>query len=303
MRITEITAKTILTLVKIMTSKQIRKLSVEKLSMCWVEAEFILIMSIGISAFFLLAANFIFELFASDSYVLDLKNPSIPSEGVLVFGIALVLLYVVYAPMYFGLKWCYYNASKGKITPINCLFDCCTSVSRWWKTVKLKVVTDVLKAVGLIPMAAVFAAEAFLYNKITAINDSQALKVLIIVLMLVSMLGMYAVYLMYSVRYTLIPYVFASDPDLPLTEIYRKGTEISDKNKLSMFRLKWSFVPMFITCITGFPVFFVMPIYSMSLSIAANAALSGKEISETNTNEKDRGARQPAASVSHAENT
>ena len=98
-----------------MTSKQIRKLSVEKLSMCWVEAEFILIISISISAFFLLAANFIFELFASDSYVLDLKNPSIPSEGVLVFGIALVLLYVVYAPMYFGLKWCYYNASKGKI--------------------------------------------------------------------------------------------------------------------------------------------------------------------------------------------
>lgn len=286
-----------------MTSKQIRKLSVEKLSMCWVEAEFILIIFIGVSAFFMLAANFIYELFTSDRYVLDLKNPVIPSEGILVFGIALILLYVVYAPMYFGLKWCYYNASKGKITPINCLFGCCTSVSRWWKTVKLKVVTDVMKAIGLIPMAAVFAAEAFLYKRVSAMTDSRAVRFLMIVFMLFSMLCMYAVYLLYSVRYTLIPYVFASDPDLPLTEIYRKGTAISDKNKMSLFSLTWSFVPMFMSFVTGFTVFFVMPIYSMSLSIAANAALSGKEISEADIKEKDRGIRQPAASVSHAENT
>lgn len=261
-----------------MNDKEIRRESLKRFFDYWIEIEYITIVFLGAAlAVFMgmyISASVFIDDFPRLTYPLSIDK--IPFE-IIFYGLAATaVFFVAGTPMYYGMKWCYYQAAMGKSVPVSCLFSCYTSAGRWINSLKLKFITDINKfAVGA-PMIALTAAEYYLGKKLAEHYKGSMLSTLFGGLFLLMILCMLLVYILYSVRFSAVPYIFISDPDRQVMETYRTGISVTADHKFSLFKLKCRFIPLFAVCLAGFPIFLIYPYYTMTIAVAAEKIINGK---------------------------
>lgn len=260
-----------------MSDKSIRQESVKRFSVYWIEIEYISIVFLSAAfAVFMgmyISASLIIEDFPELSYPLAIDK--IPSEMIFFGIVSIFVFFVAGTPMYYGMKWCYYQAAMGKAVPVSCLFSCYTSAARWINSLKLKLITDLNKLLVGGPMICLAAAEYYLGKKLAEHYEGSMIGMLFGGLFILMVFSMLLVYLLYSVKFSAVPYIFISDPDRPVTETYRTGISVTADHKFRLFKLKCRFIPLFVICLAGFPIFLVYPYYTMTIAVACEKIING----------------------------
>ncbi|MBQ7595784.1 MAG: DUF975 family protein [Clostridia bacterium] len=72
-------------------------------------------------------------------------------------------------------------------------------------------------------------------------------------------------------RFFLVPYIRAENPYLKTKEVFRISKKEMNGNLKKTFLMKLSFLPLFISCITVFPVFYVWTYYNQSCALMAQS--------------------------------
>lgn len=291
-----------------MNNKEIRKKALNRLSYYWVEAEFLFLIAFGLPAVFLAAAYVLILLFSPYSeavmippdmsfFLNAFRSSSVVKAAV--FSMP-ALLFILLSPLFYGVKWCYYQAAQGKNAPVSGAFYGYYSARKWIKAVLLSLIVMLRKLVYLIPIGAVGGAVYYIYINLMSNTRSGFFKVLLTVGIILVALGLTLIYMISTVKYQLIPYIFAEESEKPILEIYHRGIAAMSGSKGRFAAMQVWFVPMLTLSLTGYLGMFVIPYYCMVKSICAAEISGGKLFDEQAENEEEKQEKQEKNTVSSA---
>lgn len=278
-----------------MSNKEIRKKALSRLSYYWVEAEFLFLAAFGIPAAFLTGAYFLSLVLYPDSEAIDFPLDIsqliglFNSNGVVKAAVCSLpaLMIIFLSPLYYGIKWCYYQAAQGKNAPVSGAFYGYFSLRKWGKAILLNLTVMLRKLVYLLPIFAVGGAVYYIFINIFNSTESTVLKALLIIGLILIDLGLSLIYMICTVRFQLIPYFFAEDPEKKIMDIYHDGINAMSGSKGRFAAMQVWFMPLLILCFTGYLAMFVVPFYSMVKSICAAEISGGKLFDEQIEEKKD----------------
>lgn len=277
-----------------MNNKEIRKKALSRLSYYWVEAEFLFLIAFGIPAVFLTGAYFLSLVLYPDSeaidFPLDISQLAelFSSNGIVRAAVCSLpaLVLIIMSPLYYGIKWCYYQAAQGKNAPVSGAFYGYFSIRKWVKSILLNLVVMLRKLVYIIPICTVGGAVYYIFINIFKSTESTVLKALLSVGLILVILGLSLIYMICTVRFQLIPYFFAEDPEKKIMDIYHDGVSAMSGSRGRFAALQVWFIPLLILSFTGYLAMFVIPFYSMVKSICA-AEISGGKLFDEQIEEKN----------------
>lgn len=288
-----------------MNNKEIRKKALSRLSYYWVEAEFLFMVAFGLMALFVAAAYMIILKLRPDlgTFAFPLKLPQIiegfrASVEVRITAIILPNIMTIFlSPLYYGIKWCYYQAAQGKNAPVSGAFYGYFSLRKWVKAVMLNLLVFFRKLVYFIPITAVGGSIYYIFINLLNNTESKFLKALLYFGMILVLLGLSLIYMIVTVKFQLIPYYFAEEPEKSIFDIYHRGVNAMSGSKGRFAALQVWFLPMLALCLTGYLAMFVIPYYSMVKSICAAEISGGKLFDDPAANQDKKPEREAVKSA------
>ncbi|MGN0690848.1 MAG: hypothetical protein ACI4K7_00680 [Oscillospiraceae bacterium] len=288
-----------------MNNKEIRKKALSRLSYYWVEAEFLFMVAFGMMALFMTSAYIIVLILRPDLGTFDfpLKLPQIieafnASAEVRIAAIALpIIMTVFFSPLFYGIKWCYYQAAQGKNAPVSGAFYGYFSLRKWGKAIMLNLLVFIRKLVYFIPITAVGGAIYYIFINLLNNTESSFLKALLYFGMILVQLGLSLIYMIVTVKFQLIPYYFAEEPEKSIFDIYHRGVNAMSGSKGRFSALLVCFLPMLALCLTGYLAMFVIPYYIMVKSICAAEISGGKLFDDPDANVEKKNEREAVKSA------
>lgn len=279
-----------------MNNKEIRKKALSRLSYYWVEAEFLFLVNFGAMALIMAAAYMIVLILRPDlgTFSFPLKLPQIIDtfrESSEVRTAALILppvMTVFISPLFYGIKWCYYQAAQGKNAPVSGAFFGYFSLRKWGKAILLNLLVFLHKLVYFIPIAAVCGTVYYIFITILNNTESAIMKALLYFGMMLVLLGLCLIYMIVTVKFQLIPYFFAEEPEKKILDIYHEGVGAMSGSKGRFAALQVYFVPMLVLCLSGYLAMFVIPYYCMVKAICAAEISGGKLFDEQIENDEKK---------------
>ncbi|MGN1416326.1 MAG: hypothetical protein ACI4XF_05760 [Oscillospiraceae bacterium] len=288
-----------------MNNKEIRKKARGRLSYYWVESEFLFLAAFGIMSMFVAAAYIIVLIMRPDLKLIafPLKLPQIietfkANAEVRIAAIILPPIMLIFlSPLYYGIKWCFYQAAQGKNAPVSGAFYGYYSLRKWGKAILLNLLVIFRKLVYFIPITAVGGAVYYIFINILNNTQSKFLKALMYFGVILVLLGLSLIYMIVTVKFQLIPYFFAEEPEKKILDIYHEGVAAISGSKGRFAALQVWFVPMLALCFTGYLAMFVIPYYSMVKAICAAEISGGKLYDDPAANEEKNPEREAVKSA------
>lgn len=288
-----------------MNNKEIRKKALSTLSYYWVEAEFLFMVAFGVMSLFVAGAYMTVLILRPDLGTFDfpLKLPQIIDafkESAEVRFAAFILppvMTVFFSPLFYGIKWCYYQAAQGKNAPVSGAFFGYFSLRKWGKAILLNLLVFLHKLVYFIPLAAVGGTVYYIFITILDNTESAFMKALLYFGMMIVLIGLCLIYMIVTVKFQLIPYFFAEEPEKKILDIYHEGVAAMSGSKGRFAALQVYFVPMLALCLTGYFAMFVIPYYSMVKAICAAEISGGKLFDKQIENDEKKTDREAVKSA------
>ena len=263
-------------------SGELRRKAWEKLSGCWGECVSMLLVEAGISAVLILSALLIIK-FCYTYGIVDFDIDTFWKDGTLTFYIiaavltAAALLFI--SPLRYGVSWFCLQTAKGRSVPSSSLFSCYTNNTIFVRTLKLQLAVAARHFMLVLPAAALGVAEVLLAkNALKDTKDGFIYTVVLCCLILI-MAVMLFIYLFVSLRYSLVTYIFAENPEKSVDEIIRESKQCVRGKESYILEVLLSTGPWIASGLLIFPLVFALPYIKMTFTLAA------KELMEYNSDD------------------
>lgn len=263
-------------------SSELRRTAWEKLSGCWGECVSMLLVESGIVAVLILSALLVIK-FCYTYGMIDFDIDTFWKDGTLTFYIiaavitAAALLFL--SPLRYGVSWFCLQTAKGRTVPSSSFFSCYTNNTIFVRTIKLQLAVSARHWMLILPAAALGVGEVMLArNALENTKDGFAYTVVLCCMILV-MAVMLFVYLFVSLRYSLVTYIFAENPEMSVDDIIKESKECVMGKESYILEVLFSTGPWIALGLLIFPLVFVLPYIKMTFTLAA------KELMERNADD------------------
>ncbi len=254
-------------------SQQLKKNALDRLSVCWGETTGIYFMNFGyvLLIFVIWIAIALLTVGITNLY-------SLKTDGILAVKLVKIIIYTVFLlivsyiikiPFNFGKCWYLLQNAKGNSVQASSLFTCYTSSKRFFDTIKIEVILAIKKILFGIPLIFIGLLEIFLWNIIIEKYGAVWYTVSTVFIILTACC-LVAVYYIFTLRYRLVPYIYAQNPDRSSKEIIKNGEKMMYGRESYMIEIIMSMVKWFIPCILIFPSIFIIPYMMLVYSGAVN---------------------------------
>lgn len=240
----------------------IKKSALSVLKKCWAETAFISLLSGGIMCGVYILIILIGRLMGT--HTAETVMPVFSSFSVPFTAIALFILtiaYIFYAPLYFGIRWYFWQAAGGQLMPLSSLFACYISRESVSRCIRLKFITDIRRFMFLVIFGGLAALEILLAARLWSYSEgSIMLRVLIVLGCAVAAAGLAVLYLVFTVKYMPVGYFLADNPYSSTAEILALSRRTVEKRYYQTMRFYLSFAKYVVLFLLVFPILFFQPV-------------------------------------------
>lgn len=262
---------------KFKTNGELRTLAKRRLGGCWCEC----IGSLLIFAGIITAAGLAWLLVIRFLYtygIVGFDAKEMFSKGTPAFfcvsGVLAALLVIAMMPLKYGICWYYAQAAEGRNVPASCFFSCYMHPEHFRKTLKLGLSVWARRLAAMIPSGAAAALCAAVSIKMLRSESNVLLNTVVLALMLLLATAAVFLCIWFTVRYELVPYIYAAFPDKSVSEIIGISSRCSGESRLYLIKTIFSFSPWAVCGILIFPLIYVVPYVSMAFAIAVSDIVS-----------------------------
>ena len=253
-------------------SGELRRTAWEKLSGCWGECVSILLVEAGITAVLILSVLLVIK-FCYTYGMIDFDIDNFWKDGTVTFYIAATVLtaaaLLFLSPLRYGVSWFCLQTAKGRSVPSSSFFSCYTNNTIFVRTLKLQLAVAARHFMLILPAAVLGVGEVMLARN--ALEDTKDGFVYTVVLccMILIMAMMLFVYLFVSLRYSLVTYIFAENPEKSVDEIIRESKQCVCGKESYILEVLLSTGPWIASGLLIFPLIFALPYIKMTFTLAA----------------------------------
>lgn len=259
--------------------KKIKENAVSILSKCCAEAAFISLLNCGTFCTFYIAVILAGKL--TGAHTADSFLPVFSSYPPAFIAAALLLMLTAYlsvTPLYFGIRWFFWQASGGNIMPLSSLFACYSSSETVLRCLKIKIVTDMRKLTLLLIFCGMGYIEVTLGKRLQEYSgESKAAEMAVILGCVVMGICMIILFFVFNLKYIPVGYLLAGNPDSEPEEILSESAAMVNKKKGFMLSFYLSFAGWLALCLLVFPILFVAPYMSMVTALMIRENVSESE--------------------------
>ena len=254
-------------------SSEIKSIAQKRLLGCWAECVSILLIGAGLIIVFILSVLMVVKFCYSYGFI-DFDIDHLVSQGTVPFFvsviIALTAVAFLAAPLNYGINWFYMQSAQGRKVPASSFFNCYFNRELSNGIIKLQLLVSLRKMIMFIPLCLLFigeivAAEHILKNT----KDSFIYSVIICCFMLVSAGATFA-YMLASMRYSLVKYIYTLNPEKPAEVIIRESAECIAGNESYILEIFLSVGLWVASCVLIFPTVYAIPYIKMTFTVAAS---------------------------------
>lgn len=246
--------------------------AMEKLNKNWAQA--IVIMTIIIVMVLLFKAA---EFVTVNYFVLatgNLNNYTGSIISVIVEIVFFFIMIAVISPVLMGKVWWEIQLVRGRSNKISDIFVCCKSVKLYFKTAAIYSIKWFICLVVFLPFGlcvyAVKRISIIIYNS----SSENGAWVILLICSSVLSICMLAFYFAVTVRFGVMPYAYALNPDKKVFEIFLTAVRMNNNCIYGFSKLILSFIWWLIPMFFVFPIFFVFPYFSVTFAEYVNEVLA-----------------------------
>ena len=191
-------------------------------------------------------------------------------EGGVKLGAAAVvcafLLYVILVPLKYGSAWFYFQEAKATSIPGSGFLSCYMHGRHIKRVLELELTVFFKRiAAATVPIALLGVMVWHVYTLSEKKPAAAAAN-----LAVSAVIGAVVVYLyiIFFIRYSFVPYLYAADPEKSSNEIIAASIKLSNGSRQDIVRLLFSLTPLWICCLAIFPLIFVIPYTKMTFASA-----------------------------------
>lgn len=260
-----------------MSIKEIKKSALQRLSENSGQGIAVCVIIISVMLVFALLNQLFYEVFDYFGILITYRGLfKYHDTYVLMCALCRVAQYILTVPAIVGAMWWFIHCVRGEQNPVSSILVAYSNRRMFFKTVWLKFNIH-LRKLGITAIAALS-----IYAQYRVVADAfkgggnNLVAVLLLFGMITLAVCMAAYWAVFTLRYTLVDYIFTLNPDLSVREIAEYSKEGMKNHMGDILRLIVSFIPQFLLCLLIFPVIFVVPYFFM-----ARAELSNRIIEES----------------------
>lgn len=253
-------------------SGEIKGIARQQLSQCWAECVSILLIELGMVVVFVLSLLLVTK-FCYSFGIIDFDIDHIVSQGTLPFFISVVIAVaaasILVAPLSYGINWFYMQAVLGRKAPASSFFACYTNKTLFKRVMKLHGMVSLRKFLMFVPLSLLIIAElVFMELVLKKTEDSFIYSVIVCCFILISAGAMF-VYILVTMRYGLVKFIYALDPEKPAEHIIKESAGCIAGNESYILEIFLSVGLWVASCIMIFPVVYAVPYIKMTAAVAA----------------------------------
>lgn len=261
-----------------MTTRDIKSKARERLRSCFAESAFISMLNIGLFLMTYLLVIIVGRV--TGAHTAETLFPvfsSCPPFFIIPVSVILLTAYLLSAPIYYGSKWYFWQASAGNIMPASSVFAGYSSFEQFKLCVKLRLLSDIRRLPYILIFGTAAVVEAVLARRMLLSDASSSTAVLIYAGFAVVAVGV--VYMGFCAGLKCVPvgYLLADDPDAVVADIFELSEKVVKRNAGAMIRLYISFIGWFIACLPAFPIIILLPYFNISLAIFLRSCLEEED--------------------------
>ncbi len=243
------------------TIKEMHRRAVIGIKTGWPEMCFIVVLNAGIIGFVYACVIFISMLSGTNDTYLAVPSLTCPIQYWVAAVLLCVVVYVGAIPLHFGVRWFYWQLSRGTVMPLSSLFACYSSGKMMKKCFKVKLLTDMIflcRAV-ICGGAIKFITVVFRVTMGTEVTVSASIGIFLIFIVLIctylSMLDM-----------VFIPFLFAENPDMSAGELVNISRAFIRRHPTFSIKLYFYCLPWYLTALLVFPLMIVIPLTNVIMA-------------------------------------
>ncbi len=253
------------------TVKEIKTNVIERLRCCWGENAAIFFLTVGGLAAAVLAWMMVADFITAYSGGQIFKNHVDISNGIIlaVTAASLLLLWSAAVPFQYGIKWYRLQQIRGNSVHARSFFSCYGSQKRIMQVYKLSMALYIKRAYFMLPITAALCLGIFLADKLGAANGGALYSAAAVLVFLLAGCLICAAAVL-NFKYSLAPYLFVLDTDVPPKELIKRSTELTKGKMGYMADVMLSAMRWLPPCLLVFPALFVVPYLNMMYTAVIN---------------------------------
>ena len=257
-------------------SGEIKSIACQKLSLCWAECVSILLIELGIAVVFVLTM-LLMTKFCYTFGIIDFDIDHVVSQGTLPFFISVVIAVGIMlffsAPLSYGVNWFYMQAVLGRKAPASSFFACYTNKELFKKVLRLHGMVSFRKFLMFVPLCLLIIAELiFTELVLKKTEDSFIYSVIVCCFILISA-GAFFVYILATMRYSLVKFIYALDNEKSPELIIKESAECIAGNESYILEIFLSVGLWIASCILIFPGVYAAPYIKMISAVTAKTLI------------------------------
>lgn len=270
-----------LTMIKKIT--EIKKRAYSLFKGCIAEAAFISLLSAGV--FCVVYVMVILAGRLTGAHTAETVMPFFSSCPPL-FLISMVLIvlsaYIASAPLFFGVKWFFWQVTGGKMMPVSSIFACYGSRKSVLRCIKIRLAADLRKAAMAAALTLIGAAVIILAKILRPMCSNMFFAYLLHIGCALVVLCLVILYLIGASKYAAIGYIMADDPDLSTNDVLKQGKKLAEKKHAEVIMIYICMGGWLISCLLVFPALAVYPLMQMVTAVFIRDNLDSLRSSDEN---------------------
>lgn len=177
-------------------------------------------------------------------------------------AVILIISYLCSVPLYFGIRWYFWQAANDNVMPICSLFSCYSSLSSMMRCLKLKLAIDLRRLALLLVLAVPAYIEIRLARYLWNVSGKGLpAQIALAGGCIIVTLCLLALYMVITARYIPVGYLLADEPDSTPSEIIAKSINTVNKKFASLMLTYLSFWKSILSALLIMPVIFLIPYF------------------------------------------
>lgn len=267
--------------------KELKKHVLERLMCCWGESCAVFLIMMGELIVVALAVMLAYD------YLVKFSSADFPvwlAAAITAFLAA--GLWLAVTPFAYGVCWYRIQQIRGNAVFARSMFSCYASLKKLLQVLKLNSMLTLRRFPAFILICGAVAAEFYTVNEAGKIigQDSFLYNASAALMLLLAAIG-FCLFMVLGLKYSLVPYLYALEPDSSPKEIIAKSKRLMKNNSRYVIEIMCSVAGWLAPCILIFPMIFILPYFQMVYTAAIN------EIIEQDS-EKDTGAENERQLIS-----
>ncbi|MDE7294911.1 MAG: hypothetical protein K2N72_10855 [Oscillospiraceae bacterium] len=273
------------------TIREIKGEAVERLKSCWAESVMISLLELGIYCLtytVLLLTARVMGVHTANNVILIPEKFSLPF--VISVIVILAVQYIATIPLYFGIRWFFWQNSTGKdVMPVSSVFACYGSQETRSKCFRIKLATDVRKLGWAILFGALVCAELFLADIIWQYSaKGEDVRIGLLAGCIIMAVGAWVFYMICTIKYIPAGYMMAANPYAAAGEIITLCKRTSKQRYVYILKMYAGNIRHAPLIIFIFPILVLRPYMLMTTAVSVRDSLGEIDGADINVSaEKD----------------